>query len=974
MATRVIKKFPCSYKYAKTGMKKMQMSNNISSINVRGALVNGIERQAVSVLLNDNITELSPSCFANCTQLTTVLNDKNIRIVGDYAFYNCSSLKTVNFVQDNNAHELCYTGNAAFMKSGLTHVNVNTKSSVSDTGYGASCFAQCTDLTSATLTGAPFLASHMFDGCTSLTQVTLADKHSYVFDYCFANCQSLTRIDMPKNMYMLASHMFDGCTNLTSITFPEDSILNYVEDHVFANCPKLTSIVLPKSINTFEYIDPEFLAGSNINKVTFKGLSDDMFVEVYEEPKELTYKTNYWYYKADDIKNVYKEARKNNIPIIAGTGLPFCSICKEVYGYETEERNDVTIMIASSIDFKGNAQINCKTVGDYLKPKNCFWLFGVMTGCRDKRGWWSTDSSSFRQIEKTFNVDSPNVVTIIYWLKEDGTEIKNVTKGEMMLGSKAANQNAWKNKFKSVLDSYPGTLTEVKIRIKSEITTFGRGAPVIYVSSTGKSYVCENNTIERKPEYRVDKYSTSNFKYGIWYYNIEQLHAFADANHIPLVLEWSSKGCEPCKDFSANTWSNSAFQEEIKSKACLFARIEATSKDHFSSSAHRQEYYASHILGNPNVLIPQLVFYWKKADGTVIKDVWNYNHRTDPANANYQTVLNKIDALIGSYTKDNWFIAPSVMKTSDGKYNYYDNQAGDNIGQFFICDVKTKVVSYNETPITIDTTAFPSGGDAPARYAYISSKTYNSITVGQTVEIPKMTYQYFNVPAGSNFPDQKGVIFKADDKYFVGDRGLYYGNDTKWHYDDTDAVVTDADFAAKTVKTAIAYIYKFENNQHTADVDIVDDRYQSGTMIPCNESTSYEAFNDIISFAGEKEKLVVIAEMANTANQDIDTKLLNVNAFKNWMKSKSYLFIKVAANAWTSNAPKALIDMENAVQFNGNTVGSGRPKLLVFKCCTSCGIGQYGAVYCKRTIAYDSSKDVSYYTKLIDDYDKLQEG
>lgn len=117
-----------------------------------------------------------------------MLNDKNIRIVGDYAFYNCSSLKTVNFMQDNNAHELCYTGNAAFMKSGLTYVNVNTKSSVSDTGYGASCFAQCTNLTSATLTGAPYLASHMFDGCTSLTQVTLADKHSYVFDYCFANC------------------------------------------------------------------------------------------------------------------------------------------------------------------------------------------------------------------------------------------------------------------------------------------------------------------------------------------------------------------------------------------------------------------------------------------------------------------------------------------------------------------------------------------------------------------------------------------------------------------------------------------------------------------------------------------------------------------------------------------------------------------------------------------------------------------
>ena len=943
MATRVIKSFPCSYKYAKNGMKKMQMSNNISSINVRGALANGIERQAVSVLLNDNITELSPSCFANCTQLTTVLNDKNIRIVGDYAFYNCSSLKTVNFMQDNNAHELCYTGNAAFMKSGLTYVNVNTKSSVSDTGYGASCFAQCTDLTSATLTGAPFLASHMFDGCTSLKQVTLADKHSYVFDYCFANCQSLTRIDMPKNMYMLASHMFDGCTNLTSITFPEDSILNYVEDHVFANCPKLTSIVLPKSINTFEYIDSEFLAGSNINKVTFKGIGDEAFVNETRVIKDLNYETGV--VEITDFSGRWKCANENNVPMVLclskGRGQG-CSHCNNWY---------------SNIEDKHKADI-AKT--------SYFWF----TGEYNTHG---SEYSALKAEMSKLGLETPGtwVYIYLYWKKEDGTIVKWCS------GSQSPSEQYWDTLTYQMNSHFAGYVgpEEIRYQIKEEITTFGRGALVTYVSSTGNSYVCENNTIERKPEYRVDIYSTSNFKYGIWYYNIEQLHAFADANHIPLVLEWSSKGCEPCKDFSANTWSNSAFQEEIKSKACLFARIEAASKDHFSSSAHRQEYYASHVLGNPNVLIPQLVFYWKKTDGTVIKDVWNYNHRTDPANANYQTVLNKIDAFIGSYTKDSRFIAPSVMKISDGKYNYYDNQTGDNIGQFFICNVKTKVTSYNETPITIDTTTSQSEGDAPAEGAYISSKTYDSITVDQAVEIPKMTYQYFNVPAGSNFPDQKGVIFKADDKYFVGDRGLYYGNDAKWHYDDTDAVVSDADFAAKTVKTAIAYIYKFENNQHTADVDItVDNRYQSGTMIPCNESTSYEAFSDIISFAGEKEKLVVIAEMANAANQDIDAKLLNANAFKNWMKSKSYLFIKVAANAWTSNAPKALIDMENTVQFNGNTVGSGRPKLLVFKCCTSCGIGQYGAIYCKRTIAYDSSKDVSYYTKLIDDYDKLQEG
>jgi len=72
MATRVVNKFPCYYKYSRTGNKKLQMSNNISSLNARGQMTNGLETQAVSVRLNDNIVKLDVSCFANCTRLTSV--------------------------------------------------------------------------------------------------------------------------------------------------------------------------------------------------------------------------------------------------------------------------------------------------------------------------------------------------------------------------------------------------------------------------------------------------------------------------------------------------------------------------------------------------------------------------------------------------------------------------------------------------------------------------------------------------------------------------------------------------------------------------------------------------------------------------------------------------------------------------------------------------------------------------------------
>ena len=142
---------------------------------------------------------------------------------------------------------------------------------------------------------------------------------------------------------MLASHMFDGCINLTSITFPEDSILNYVEDHVFANCPKLTSIVLPKSINTFNYIDPEFLAGSNINKVTFKGIGDEAFVNEIRVIKDLKYETGV--VAIPDFSGRWKCANENNVPMVLclskGRGQG-CSRCNDWYSnIEDKHKADI---------------------------------------------------------------------------------------------------------------------------------------------------------------------------------------------------------------------------------------------------------------------------------------------------------------------------------------------------------------------------------------------------------------------------------------------------------------------------------------------------------------------------------------------------------------------------------------------------------------------------------------------------------
>ena len=186
----------------------------------------------------------------------------------------------------------------------------------------------------------------------------------------------------------------------------------------------------------------------------------------------------------------------------------------------------------------------------------------------------------------------------------------------------------------NVIDGYSGNPTETVVTIKETLTTFGKDGPVTYVSSTGKEYVCTNTSIVKTPDYRVDNYTVDNFKYGTWYGNIKELHEFAKANHIPLVAEWSSAGCDPCIDFRRRVWQSKEFQDEVRSKSCLFCRIEAESTEHFNTPG-TQQHYISHVLSDPKKYIPQLVFYWLEPNGTEHKDIWVYDYRGDPANANY---------------------------------------------------------------------------------------------------------------------------------------------------------------------------------------------------------------------------------------------------------------------------------------------------------------------------------------------------
>ena len=75
----------------------------------------------------------------------------------------------------------------------------------------------------------------MFDGCTSLTSVTIPKSVTEICMYAFRNCTSLTTITIPNSVDEIGDKVFYGCSNLEHIyvnTLPPPTLGTMVFDQI----------------------------------------------------------------------------------------------------------------------------------------------------------------------------------------------------------------------------------------------------------------------------------------------------------------------------------------------------------------------------------------------------------------------------------------------------------------------------------------------------------------------------------------------------------------------------------------------------------------------------------------------------------------------------------------------------------------------------------------------------------------------
>ena len=180
--------------------------------------------------------------------------------LGASCFKDCSGLTSITIPSSvTSLGEFCFYGCWS-----LTSITIPS----SVTSLGESCFFNCRGLTSITIpSSVTSLGKSCFSDCWRLTSITIPSSVTSLGESCFYECNGLTSITIPSSVTSLGDYCFKDCRNLTSITIP--SSVTSLGDYCFECCSNLASITIPSSITSLNF--DCFKDCSGLETVYFKG-------------------------------------------------------------------------------------------------------------------------------------------------------------------------------------------------------------------------------------------------------------------------------------------------------------------------------------------------------------------------------------------------------------------------------------------------------------------------------------------------------------------------------------------------------------------------------------------------------------------------------------------------------------------------------------------------------------------------------
>lgn len=210
-----------------------------------------------SIEIPSSVTELGTCAFKNCFALkTAVIKGGTVKgsLVTEATFYNCNALETL-VISDNATLDASFK--AAYSKSTLKTVEIG-KGEIGD-----SAFNGCTSLTNVTLgDGVTSIGTSAFLKCTQLPSITIGNGVTSIGKNAFNGCTAMTNANIGSGA--IGESAFNGCTSLVNVTLGNG--VDEICKNAFLKCTALTSMNIGSSVKTIESY--AFSGCSSLGEVT----------------------------------------------------------------------------------------------------------------------------------------------------------------------------------------------------------------------------------------------------------------------------------------------------------------------------------------------------------------------------------------------------------------------------------------------------------------------------------------------------------------------------------------------------------------------------------------------------------------------------------------------------------------------------------------------------------------------------------
>ena len=236
-----------------------------------------------SIEIPSSVTELGTCAFKNCFALkTAVIKGGTVKgsLVTEATFYNCNALETL-VISDNATLDASFK--AAYSKSTLKTVEIG-KGEIGDSAFngctsltnvtlgdgvtsiGKSAFLKCTQLPSITIgSGVTSIGTGAFNGCTALTEAVI--QSGTIGEGAFNGCTRLVNVTLGNGVDEICKNAFLKCTALTSMNI--GSSVTTIAQYAFSNCTALKEVYIAAA----EVQNQAFRSAKALKKVT---LGDDV--------------------------------------------------------------------------------------------------------------------------------------------------------------------------------------------------------------------------------------------------------------------------------------------------------------------------------------------------------------------------------------------------------------------------------------------------------------------------------------------------------------------------------------------------------------------------------------------------------------------------------------------------------------------------------------------------------------------------